>query len=58
LAFITALGLTASGDWGLVIAPAFAHGAGGGGSLGGMGPLIFIPVIIGFALFLAFVDRK
>lgn len=40
------------------IAPALAHGASVGASDGALGPLIFIPAIIGFGLFLYFSKTK
>ncbi len=58
LMLVIALGLAASGEWMPVVAPAFAHGATTDGSTEGLGPLIFIPVLIAFALFVIFVGRN
>jgi hypothetical protein len=40
------------------ISPALAHGSGSGAGPGDYGPLIFIPIIIAFVLFVVYESRK
>ena len=42
----------------MFISSAWAHGSGSGAAVGGFGPLIFIPAIIAFVLFIVFVGTK